>query len=51
MQYNKKKFIGSLISISFLFLVFKSIFGGILYACAAFFTKLKLEDWNSKNKK
>lgn len=48
---NNKRFLGSLLSVSLLFWIFKSIFGGILYACAAFFTKLKLEKWkSSKNK-
>lgn len=48
MQDNKKRFIGLIATSSFLFLIFKSIFGGILYACAAFFTKLKLEKWFKK---
>ena len=51
MESNKKNFIGSLISASILFVIFKSIFGGVLYACAAFFTKLRLENWHRKRNK
>lgn len=48
---KNKKFIQDIITLSFLLLIIRSVFAGVLQAVVVFFTKKKLEDWEKSKEK